>query len=305
MSLHAAGAAFVDRSGAVLAADASFRARLGVGDGDPAAALRARAEASPALRALLAGDGPAVARVPGADGPIDVERVAARGGLLLVLRDPLADERVEHALRSQVLGRVVAGVMHDIKNPLNAMSLQLALLGDKLEVAGDASQAAAGHLGALRDQIGRVNEVLRRLVDAVDPAAPLGYTDLGALVADIASLLAYEARRRGVELSIDAHPGGARTPTDPARVGRLVLALFGRALARTPDGGRFAARAVARGVDTIVEVEHTTGDPDVDLGYEVEVLAAGAAALGGRFERAEAGQGTERLTLAVPRNERE
>ncbi|HEX9401677.1 MAG TPA: histidine kinase dimerization/phospho-acceptor domain-containing protein [Anaeromyxobacter sp.] len=304
MALHAAGAAFVDRSGAVLAADATFLARLGVGEGDPSAALRARAEASPALRALLAGDGPAVATVPGVDGPIDVERVAAGGGLLLVLRDPLADERVEHALRSQVLGRVVAGVTHDIKNPLNAMSLQLALLGDKLG-AGDANHAAAGHLGALRDQIGRVNDVLRRLSDALDPPAPLGYTDIGALVTDIASLLAYEARRRRVDLVIDAHPGGARTPGDPARVGRLVLALLGRALARTPDGGRFAARAATRGGLAIVDVEHAAGDPDGDLGYEVEVLAAGAAALGGQFERAQVEKGTERLTLAMPGNERE
>lgn len=217
----------------------------------------------------------------------------------------IADDGAEHALRSQVLGRVVAGVAHDIKNPLNAMSLQIALLGDKLEGAGDASQAAAIHLAAVRDQIGRVNEVLRRLVDVTDPGTPLGYTDLGALLADVGTLFAYEARRRGVEMSLEAHRGAVRTRCDPARVARLVLGLFGRALALTPDGARFAARAEARGMEAVLVVEHAADDSEDDLGYDTEVLAAGAAALGGRFERAWGDHRMERLTLAVPRNDRE
>src|SRR6266545_4252045 len=102
----------------------------------------------------------------------------------------IGDDGAEHALRSQVMGRVVAGVAHDIKNPLNAMSLQLALLADKLEGTAGAREAE-GHLAALRDQIGRVNEVLRRLVDVTDPAAPLGYLDLGVLLDDVTSLFAY------------------------------------------------------------------------------------------------------------------
>jgi signal transduction histidine kinase len=305
MPLHAAGAAFVDRSGAVLAADPGFVSRLGVGDGDLTAMLRARAEASPALSALLAGDGPPVASVPGADGgEVDVERVQAAGGTLLLVRDPVAGERPEHALRSQVLGRVIVGVAHEIKNPLNAMSLRLALLADHLQGPGGAT-AVANDLGLLREQIGRVNELLRRLVDATDPAAPLGYTDLGALLADVAGLHTYEARRRKIDFTLDARPGGARTPCDPARVGRLVLALVGRALARTPEGGRFTARAAARSRESLVEVEHSTGDPGDGVGYELAVLTAGTVALGGRLERAQIQPGTERLTLTLPGNDRE
>jgi len=307
MPVHAAGAAFVDPSGAVLAADRGFLVTFRVaagGAGGAGAPLRLRDDASPELRALVAGDGPAGATVPGPNRPVEVERVPAAGGALLIVRDPHAGDRTEHALRSQVLGRLVAGVAHDIKNPLNAMSLQIALLGDKLEGVADASQAASGHLVSLRDQIGRVNEVLRKLVDVTDPSAPLGYTDLGALLADVACLFAYEARRRRVDLSTDAHPGTVRTRCDPARVGRLVLGLYGRALALTPDGGRLAARAEGREGEATVVIEHAAGDPDGDLGYDTDVLVAGAEALGGRFERTR-NERTERLTLTVPRNERE
>ncbi len=58
---YASGAAFVDRAGSVLAADAGFVALLGLEGGDATAALRARAEAVPELRALLAGEGAAAA----------------------------------------------------------------------------------------------------------------------------------------------------------------------------------------------------------------------------------------------------
>jgi signal transduction histidine kinase len=245
-----------------------------------------------------------VARVAGADGPLDVERIPAAGGALLVLRDPRAADRDEHALRSQLFGRLVAGVAHDIKNPLNAMSLQLALLGDKLEGASGASQAASGHLAALRDQIARVNEVLRRLVDVTDPSAQLGYTDLGALVTDIGCLFAYDARRRRIEVAaVDVRAGPVRTRCEPARIGRLVLAMYGRALACTPDGGRLAARAEGWGAEAAVAVEHTTGDPEGDLRYDTELLAAAAEALGGRLERTSGERRMERLLLVVPGNE--
>ena len=108
-------------------------------------------------------------------------------------------------MRSRGSQRPAAGVAHDIKNPLNAMALQLALLADKLS-PGDAGAASATHLAALRDQIVRVNEVVRRFLDVTDPSAPLGYTDVGALAADTASLFAHDARRRRIELHVDAAP---------------------------------------------------------------------------------------------------
>jgi len=305
MYLFATGAAFVDRSGAVIAADRGFVARLGLGADDPTSALRARAEASPELRALLAGDGPATVRVPGVDGaPVELERIPSGAGALLVAHPPRDGEWLEHSMRSHGLGRLVSGVAHDIKNPLTPMALQIALLGEKLAASEDASAAASSHLGALRDQISRVNEVLRRFLDVADPSAPLGYTDLGALLTDLGALFGHEGRRRRVALSIDAQVGAVRTRCDPTRVGRLVLGLFARALAETPDGGRLAARAEVRGPKAVVAIEHAAGDPDADLGYYTEVASAAASALGGDFEQ-ERRDGVARLLLALPGNERE
>ncbi len=304
MHLFSTGAAFIDRSGAVVAADPGFVAGLGLRPDDPTGTLRARAEASPELRALLAGDGPATARVPGVDGErAELERIPSGTGALLLLRAERAGEWLEQAMRSNGLGRLVSGVAHDIKNPLNAMSLQVALLGEKLAASAEASATASTHLGAVRDQITRVNEVLRRFVDVVEPGAPLGYTDLGALLADLGTLFAHESRRRRIALSIDAQPGAVRTPCDPVRIGRLVLGLFARALGETPDGGRVSARAEVRNALVAVAIEHTDGDPDPELGYYDDVAVASAGALGGRFAQ-ERGNGVARLSLVLPGIER-
>jgi signal transduction histidine kinase len=300
MPPYATGVALVDRSGKVVAADAGFAARLGLEADDAGPGLMRRAEGDAALRALLAGEGPAWARVAGAGGEeLELERLPAPDGAFVVCRAPGTAERLEHAMRSRALAGIAAGLAHDIKNPLNAMALQLALLGEKLAGADGAPISSATHLGAMRDQIARVNEVVRRFLDVADPSAAMGFTDLGALVADAVALFGHEARRRRIELAVDAPAGAVRTRCDPARLGRLVLGLVARAFAQVPDGGRVAARAAQRGAWVEVVVEHVAGDPAGEGEYEMEVAASAAGALGGRLD-VERGDGTERAVVRLP-----
>ncbi len=299
MFRYATGAAFVDGAGAVLAADAGFRSALGLPDEDITAGLRALAEKDPALRGSIRGDGPQVVRVGGRDGVVILERYPAESGVLLVARSARIQERMEHGLRSAALSRLVAGMAHDIKNPLNAMALQLALLSEKLG-PGDTS---GPHLAALREQIARVNEVVRRFMDVTDPAALLGYTELGALVADAGALFAHEARRRRIQLVIEPPRGVVRVAGDPVRVGSLVLVLLAGAMAAAPDGGRVEGSVDVEDGQAVFRLAHAMGDEAAETGYDREVMEAAAESLGGSLaERREAG--VVRMVLRIPRSER-
>jgi signal transduction histidine kinase len=295
MSDYAVGAAFIDGSGALQASDPGFRAVLRLPAEGTTAALRALAERTPSLRALLAGDGPDRARL---DGGVELERQRAPAGALVLVRAPAVQERLEEGLRGTALQRLVAGMAHDIKNPLNALSLQLALLGEKLSPQG----AGVGNLASMREQIGRVNEVVRRFVEVTDPSAPLGSLDLGALLADAGALLGHEARRRRVELVIAPPRGGTRTAADPARAGGLVVALVTGAMASTPDGGRLEAAAAVEGVEATLRLVHAVGDGIGETGYD-EVAAAAAEALGGSL-LVQREEGVSRVELRLPRSER-
>jgi len=303
MLTYASGAAYLDRTGAVVVADPGFLAALSLPPQDPTGALRERAESLPALRAFLAGGGPEVVHLDLGQGALELRRSAAEGGLLVLARTASLQECLEHAGRSTALSRVIAGVAHDIKNPLNAMALQLAILSEKL--SGDEDRAGASvHLAALREQVGRVNEVVRRFLDVADPGAPLGYIELGPLVADVTGLFAHEARRRRVQLVSEGGRGGVRVAGEPARVGRLLLVLLADAMSATPDGGR-----VELGVETddgraVLRLSHAVGDGERESGYDREVVATAAAELGAAITVREE-DGVERLVLRLPRVERE
>ena len=213
-------------------------------------------------------------------------------------REP-ASIAAEHALRSRVLGRVIAGAVHDIRTPLGTMAMRLQLMRD-----GGAEGAAQGplgqHLRLLEVQVERVKDHLRRLACVIEPPSPFGWVDLSALLADIAASLAFEASTRGVELSVVAQGSSARTSGEPEAVSRLVLSLVGTALAWTPQGGRLLARAGSREGAAVLELEYSPGDPASDVGYEFSVLCDAAQALGGRLERSQGERGLERLSLELP-----
>jgi signal transduction histidine kinase len=212
--------------------------------------------------------------------------------------------RAESALCAPVLARVIAGVVHDIRTPLGTMLMKLQLLRDAISGEAGLSETVAGHLRVLDTQIERMTEMVRRVASTVEPAAPLGWVDAGALLADVAGALGYEAKLRTVELVVEPRGAAVRIAADPAGVGRLVVCLLGRALSATPAGGRLVARAVTRGGSAVVELDHTVGAPGPAVGYDVEVLTTSAIALGGSLERGPGDQGLERLTLTLPGNER-
>lgn len=300
MSSLSRGAALVDPAGGLLAADRGFLEGLGLAGPGAAEALRARAAAEPGLAGLLAGQGPDQVALTGAAGePIRLERHGGgAAGRLLVLRAEGDQERLEHALRSLGLAGLAAGLSHDVNGPLNTMKLQLALLTEKLG-EGPAAQAVAGQLRSLRDQVGRIAGLVGRFRAVVDPPAPPGALDLGALAGEALALLRHDLDGRGVRHEARAAAGVATARTDPARAARLVLALLERAAAATPGGGALALEVEARGGQATLVVSHDRAAGAAAPGYDAEAAAAAATALGGHLGRATQ-EGRERVTLTLP-----
>jgi len=299
MSHLARGAALVDPDGLLVAADPGFREALGLAADAPPQALRDRAVTEPGLLPVLTGTEPASAEVAGPFGPVTVERTPAACGALLVVRGRRDAERLEQSVSASGVARVAGGLSHDIKNGLNAMALQLALLEEKVG-EGEVARATAGHLAALHDQVGKVNEVVRRFCDVIDPSTSNAWVDLGADLQDIAGLFGHDFRRRGITFELSAPRGLVWAAARPERAVWLLLGVFGRAVARTPEGGRLSARVDGGEDGATVTMEHDIGDPDLDLRYDTEVAAAAVRSLGGSLELSREG-GLERVTVRLPR----
>lgn len=180
---------------------------------------------------------------------------ASAAVILLYRRTRRVEEARVEAERRAELGEVAAGLAHEIRNPLNAMGLNLELLEEKL-VHPAAARREAAHAASAAElaQAARVetSRLARLLTDFLSYARPSPLSpvpaDLNEAAREAVSFLEPEASRRHIRLSFSPRAGGAPALLDPARVRQVVLNLVGNALDAVEAEG-----AAAREVEVRVE----------------------------------------------------
>jgi signal transduction histidine kinase len=174
---------------------------------------------------------------------------------ILYRRTRKIDEARVEAERRAELGEVAAGLAHEIRNPLNAMSLNLELLEEQLGKASGGSApsaAAASDLAqAARQETARLSRLLTDFLGYARPS-PISTVpaDLNEPAGEAVSFLTPEATKRGIVLDFTPQPGGAAAKLDTARVKQVVLNLVGNALDAVED-----EKAQAREVHVRVDAE--------------------------------------------------
>src|SRR5262249_21332912 len=185
---------------------------------------------------------------------------------------------VRYSRKLAALGRLSAGVAHEVKNPLNAMMIHLELLRQQVRpaVARPSSRAslepratavvdspidrevALGHVDVIAKENRRLDEVVQgflKFTRAEDMR--LQPIALSSLLDEIVPIVRPEADRAGVNLVI-ACDGAPDVNGDPAMLRHAFLNLALNACQAMPDGGvlRIACEA-ARGRRVRVSVSDT------------------------------------------------
>lgn len=188
--------------GVVTLSNPAARARWGVAVGAPPPAPLASAVV-PGTRAV---DGP--------DGSHHAVRAAAFGedGVVAVVRDVtdlvLAQGRLARSERLALVGQMLAQITHEVRNPLNAMSLNAELLAEELE-ARDAGPGTEpwDFLGTIRGEVARLTAVTGHYLQlARRPPARPSPTDVVAVLDEVARLLEPEVDAHGARLVLDTRP---------------------------------------------------------------------------------------------------
>ena len=123
---------------------------------------------------------------------------ASAAVLLLVGRTRRAEEARVEAERLAELGEVAAGLAHEIRNPLNAMGLNLELLEEQLRDAARTGGPPPAELAqAARQETTRLSRLLADFLSYARPS-PLSAVpaDLNEAAGDAVAFLAPEAERR-------------------------------------------------------------------------------------------------------------
>jgi signal transduction histidine kinase len=207
-------------------------------------------------------------------------------GALLVARDltyaSQVDRMVRYSRKLASLGRILAGVAHEVKNPLNAMTIHLELLKQKLRgqfawapPAAEgverslASPAAAGpggpragalkHVEVIDQEIRRLDQVMQDFLKFVRPGdLKLQPLRLDALLEEIAPILEPEVDRTGVRLQMTSAPSLPLISGDAGMLKQALLNLALNACQAMPDGGTLRIACQAAAADRVrIDVEDT------------------------------------------------
>jgi len=220
-------------------------------------------------------------------------------GAMLVARNLAFMTQVHSTLnysrKLAALGRLMAGVAHEVKNPLNAMTIHLELLRSKLaklrlaepvgagtsgfrlqaeDLPAKAGSHAAGtvdvmkHVDIITKEIQRLDQVMNGFLRFARPdelkLQPLRLDDV---VSDVVTTVTPEAESRGVTVKSECPSDLAEVNADPAMLRQALLNLALNACQAMPHGGtmRIACHLGSRG-RVLVDVEDTgVGIPPENL----------------------------------------
>ncbi len=157
--------------------------------------------------------------------------------------------------RLATVGRMAAQVAHEIRNPLNALSLNAELLGDDLDRLDEPHRAEAREtLTQLQEEIERLAQITETYLSLARlPSPEREPGDLGEAVRRVAGFVGDELAGAGVRLELEIDGGLPEVALDDNQMRQALLNLLRNAIEAQPDGG--AVFIAVRAAGGVVELE--------------------------------------------------
>ena len=217
--------------------------------------------------------------IPGANGELV--------GILLVVRNLAYVSRMQSTIaysrKLVALGRLTAGIAHEVKNPLNAMMIHLELLRTKIRKSALVPAGAGGllgdtakgdenllqHVGVIETEIRRLDEVVQGFLKFTRPEdLRLQAVRASVLFEEMLPIVQPEARKNNVRVSVETPDAQLAVNGDSAMLRQALLNLAMNACQALPNGGTLRRASAAASNNRVeLRVEDTgVGIPPEDLG---------------------------------------
>ncbi|MEL6180750.1 MAG: ATP-binding protein, partial [Myxococcota bacterium] len=181
------------------------------------------------------------------------------GGQALLVEDRTErlalESQLAHQDRLASVGRLAAGVAHEIGNPLSGVLM----VAQNLQHEPDAEDAEE-RLGLIVHEARRIEAIIRALLtfsrrgEAIAPKESHGVVALAAVVEDAARLVRLTPRGRDVDWRLELTPG-LDVEASPQRLAQVVVNLMANACDVSEAGAPIVVRTAADAAEVWIEVE--------------------------------------------------
>ena len=173
--------------------------------------------------------------------------------LWLLKRAQLVEAEVQTADRLAYLGTLAGGLAHEIRNPLNAINLNLQMLEEDLSGGGSDAAELAALLKGTKQEIKRLDRLASNFLVYAKPLEPEHKEfDFGLLVDEIIQLLQRECETTGIQLVREDQSDAVKVSGDPDLLKQALLNLVVNAqdsVMSNPNGARIIRLAAGKEAD--------------------------------------------------------
>jgi signal transduction histidine kinase len=166
--------------------------------------------------------------------------------LRLIRKSRRLEAEAQIADRLAYVGSLASGLAHEIRNPLNAMAVNLQMLEEEIETTcpgneGEVRSMVSGAMG----EIQRLNLLVTQFLDYARPVDPKFVdTDVNAVVGDTLDFLRGDMDSNRIEVHRELASPINHIPMDPQQIRQAVLNVLLNAKQVLPEGGRIDVSTV-------------------------------------------------------------
>jgi signal transduction histidine kinase len=161
-------------------------------------------------------------------------------------------DRLRHSDRLASLGRLSAGIAHEIRNPLGSIQGAVEILGQNLPAGDPKSEFAQ----IAKQEVSRLEKLTGEILQFSKPAPPKQLPIEWKEIIDAACrLCADQAHSRGVEIATQIEAPQAAILVDPEQVKQVLINILINAIQAQPDGGNIIIRTYAEAGNSIASIQ--------------------------------------------------